>query len=282
MASSLLTFTVVNVTYTQIEIQVTDTVMTGGATPGPFQMILRDNITSFRYNNPNLLGSAGVNPANQNYTLTVSDFAGFPPHSGYTSYLYAQSVPYGTENYQVVGFPFAVPCFTQGTRIRTADGYKAVETLTTDDRAYTPDGRFVRIHLFKLSIPRTTQDTAPYLVRAGAFGPLSPPRDLRVSGLHAVQDAAGVWHIPFVSAKKNEMVVQYDVGKPVTYYHVECPDFYTDDLMAEGCVVESFRHKQGGPRVVYEWSDDLGGFIRFKKEEAHRAAKPHAMAVVVR
>jgi hypothetical protein len=162
----------------------------------------------------------------------------------------------------------SMPCFPTGTRIATSEGYKTVETLTIEDRVRTSDGRFVTPKIFKCAVPRATTQTAPYKVLAGALGNNYPPYDLTVSPLHAILDPTGVWHIPEVLAKYNKGVIQYDVGKPVTYYHIECPDFYTDNLMAEGCVVESFRNKQAGPEIVYEWNNELHGFVRLAKEES--------------
>jgi hypothetical protein len=76
-----------------------------------------------------------------------------------------------------------------------------------------------------------------------------------------------MWQVPQVAAKTNPGITQYGVGTSVTYYHIECPDFYTDNLMAEGCVVESLRNKQAGPELVYEWNEELQGFVRLSKEE---------------
>jgi hypothetical protein len=73
-----------------------------------------------------------------------------------------------------------VPCFAAGTHILTETGYKVVESLTTDDKVQTADGRLVRPMLFNIPIAKTTTDTAPYRIEAGAFGsnypryPLSP------------------------------------------------------------------------------------------------------------
>jgi hypothetical protein len=149
-------------------------------------------------------------------------------------------------------YPSAAPCFPAGTRILTAEGYKVVESLTTEDRVQTSDGRFVRQTLFKFSIAKATKETAPYKIAAGSLGPSYPPLPLCVSPLHAVLDPTGTWHIPYISAKDNDKVTQYGVGEPITYYHIECPDFYSDNLMAEGAVVESFKGRQGTRDILYE------------------------------
>lgn len=170
-------------------------------------------------------------------------------------------------------YPANVPCFPAGTRILTAEGYKVVESITTEDKVQTSDGRFVRPTLFKIPIAKATKETAPYKIAAGALGPSYPPHDLCLSPLHAVLDPTGTWHIPQVAAKDNDKVTQYGVGEPITYYHIECPDFYSDNLIAEGTVVESFKSRQGTQDVVYEWVAELKGFRRLPKEERRSVAE---------
>lgn len=180
------------------------------------------------------------------------------------------------------GFPVGGPiiCFPAGTHILTAEGYKVVESLTTEDKVQTADGRYVTPKLFKIPIAKATKETAPYRIEAGAFGNSYPPQTLCLSPLHAILDPKGVWHIPKASAKDNDKVTQYDVGKPVTYYHIECPDFYSDNLIAEGTVVESFKNRQGTRDVVYEWVAELKGFRRLPKEEK-RSIKETGKTLVV-
>jgi hypothetical protein len=61
---------------------------------------------------------------------------------------------------------------------------------------------------------------------------------------------------------KNPNVQQYGIGKPVHYYHIECPNYFTDNIIAEGLVVESFRNGQISHRQVYTWNEHSKGFIR--------------------
>jgi hypothetical protein len=185
-------------------------------------------------------------------------------------YALTDDLPAGPSYYL---YPANVPCFPAGTRILTAEGYKVVESITTDDRVQTADGRFVRPTLFKIPIAKATKETAPYKITAGALGPSYPPHDLCLSPLHAILDVKGVWHIPQVAAKDNDKVTQYGVGEPITYYHIECPDFYSDNLIAEGAVVESFKGRQGTRDVVYEWVAKLKGFRRLPKEERRSVAE---------
>jgi hypothetical protein len=94
-----------------------------------------------------------------------------------------------------------------------------------------------------------------------------------VSGKHIVKDGRGVWQAPmFLSCAR-----QYGVGAPMTYYHIECPDYFRDDLVANGTVVESFRNKQGTSEVSYEYSKELGGYTRVMEESETRFADKHVL-----
>ena len=150
------------------------------------------------------------------------------------------------------------PCFVAGTRIMTPTGYKCVETLKDHDEVVTSDGRTVSIQVYNTTIETTDEDTAPFVIPKDAFGLNNPDEDLHVSGKHIIRDGRGVWQAPmYLSCAR-----QYGVGSPMTYYHIECPDYFHDDLIANGAVVESFRNKQGTSEVSYEYSKDLRGYVR--------------------
>ena len=141
-------------------------------------------------------------------------------------------------------------------------------------------GRFVEPKLFHFHLPAATQETAPYRIEAGSLGANYPPRALSLSPRHALLDPTGVWHIPKTAAKHNPGIQQYGVGKPITYYHIECPDFYRDNLLAEGAVVESFKNRQGARTVVYEWVSSLNGFRRVPKEDSYAVPTERTTLVV--
>lgn len=162
-----------------------------------------------------------------------------------------------------------VACFVEGTRILTPEGYKAIETLSpSTDSVLTSDNRVVKFKLHTSCVDIANELNAPYLVEANAFGDKNPEHPLRLSPIHKVQvkaaadaDAAGaVWTSPEVAAKTNPLVTRYGLGQPVRYYHLECEKYFTDNLVAEGAITESY-----GPFVVgdvWKWNDALGGFTR--------------------
>jgi hypothetical protein len=155
-----------------------------------------------------------------------------------------------------------VPCFPKGTRIATASGYVPVETLESGDLVLTSDSRQVPIRVYSRTLVATEQ-TAPYLIPKNSLGLNQPSTDLRLSPLHAFQLKKGLWQIPMYAAKSSDKIQQYDIGSTVTYYHVECPNFFTDNLLVDGCVVESYGSKQvSNIKTLYKYNSSLKGFTR--------------------
>jgi len=161
--------------------------------------------------------------------------------------------------------PGGLPCFTKGTLILTPEGEKPVETLKTGDNVMTADGRTVTITMFNYTVKQTNTDNAPFSIAANSLGQNCPPKTICLSGRHAIQDMYGKWQIPKFLALHIPDVKQYGLGEPVEYYHIECPDFYRDNLVANGAVVESFKNRQGSLGVVYTYSSSVGGWVRSMK-----------------
>ena len=153
------------------------------------------------------------------------------------------------------------PCFPVGTRILTPTGYRTVETLKQGDLVLTAAGLSVPVTLYRSTIDVATRETAPFVIPAHSFGRNAPAAELRLSPLHAFQIKKGVWQ----SARhaNNDKLYQYGIGEAVTYYHIECPNFFRDNLVVDGCVVESFAANQTkGMKTIYTPSARLGGFTR--------------------
>lgn len=156
-----------------------------------------------------------------------------------------------------------VRCFPKGTTIMTPEGYKAVETLEQGSLVTTAANKVVAIkNVYSRTIQSTNATTAPYLIPKHSFG-ASPTADLRLSPLHAFQIKKGLWQIPKYAALSNKAIQQYGLGESVTYYHVECPNFFTDNLIVDGTVVESFAANQAkGLKTLYKYNPALKGFTR--------------------
>jgi hypothetical protein len=154
--------------------------------------------------------------------------------------------------------------------IRTPTGEVAVETLRRGDLVTTASGLVVPLQAaLHTRIETTIADTAPYLIPARTFGS-AQPRDLILSPTHAIQIRKGVWMHPFIAAKTNTAIRQILLGEAVDYYHLECPMYFRDNLVANGCITESF-----GVRQIkicpYTWSKRLGGFTRSAATVTHVA-----------
>lgn len=163
--------------------------------------------------------------------------------------------------------PSSVACFVEGTQILTQDGYKAIETLKAGhDLVVTSDNRRTSFKLLKTRLDCANALTAPYVIQAGAFGKNLPLNPLRVSPTHKIQvpGRKGLWVSAESAASKNPMVQQYGVGEPVSYYHIQCPNFMKDNVIAEGLVTESFGtiEATNGVSDIYTWNTSLYGFTR--------------------
>ena len=73
--------------------------------------------------------------------------------------------------------------------------------------------------------------------------------------------------MPKYLARHNPLVQQYGLGESVEYFHIECPNFFTDNLVVGGATVESFKNRQGKHGVVYVWNRDLSGFVRNERDQ---------------
>lgn len=156
-----------------------------------------------------------------------------------------------------------LPCFTAGTRILTPTGEVPVETLKTGDIIVSADERRLPIKLYSTYVPSTNKTTAPYIIPKNAFGKNTPNRDLYVSGKHAVQSSKDIWQIPEFYGFK-----QTPSNSPIWYYHIELPNYFTDNIIANGVVCESLAGKQvDKSEQLYKYSNKAGGFIRTNKIE---------------
>lgn len=133
----------------------------------------------------------------------------------------------------------AVACYAAGSAILMTRGEVAVEHLRVGDLVPgLVSGRLRRVRWIGR---RHIRSAAAVRVRASAFGPGQPHRDLLLSPDHAV--CAGGVLIPVRHAINGASVVRERVGK-VTYFHIELADeegtAVHDVLLAEGLPAESY------------------------------------------
>jgi hypothetical protein len=137
--------------------------------------------------------------------------------------------------------PETAHCFAPGTRIATPFGQRAVETLAPGDAVLTARGRARRVTWVGQWRP-DARDPAQRAVRvrAGAFGPGLPARDLVVSPGHGLWFAGAV--VPAAALVDGVRVLRE--APPPAYVHFACARH--EVVLAEGLAVESFLSPEGG------------------------------------
>jgi hypothetical protein len=141
-----------------------------------------------------------------------------------------------------------VPCFLTGTRLWTTRGEMAVEALRPGDMMETVLGRgparvrWVGHRQVDCARHPVPADVLPVCIRAGAFGPGQPVRDLFLSPDHAVFAEGALIPVRYLV---NGASIAQVAAKRVTYFHVELEpreagESGHDVLLAEGLPAESF------------------------------------------
>ncbi|WP_459774180.1 Hint domain-containing protein [Asaia astilbis] len=130
-------------------------------------------------------------------------------------------------------------CFAAGTLVSTPIGSRTVETLKVGDMVDTDLGpQAVQwVGHQDVNLHGATPDEAHLVrIRAHAFGPQSPSRDLWVTSEHCVQNAEGLTPIRMLV---NGGSIAYDRQKRrFTYYHIEVANHAI--LQAENLGMESY------------------------------------------
>ena len=155
----------------------------------------------------------------------------------------------------------ATPCLVGGTRLAVPGGWKIVDELRAGDVVVTDDGRRVKVkEVYMTRLEAATADTAPVVIPK-SFG---LQRELVISKCHAVKLRGG-WLIPHVAEARagKQIFERRGVGSPVSYYHVEMPEYLRDNLVVDGgAVVESF----GRPWAAKQGRETLRGLWRVNKK----------------
>ena len=167
--------------------------------------------------------------------------------------------------------PPGAPCFVAMSQLLTPTGYKSAEDIKTGDLMMTADGRQVPVKAFTFTV-KADKTSAPYLIPKNSLARNVPATDLRLSPWHAICLGNGLWQKPQSAAELNPgSVTQYDIGKDVQYYHFEAPNYFTDNFICEGTVVESFGAKQVSEKErPYTWSAKYKAYTRSAKNKTSK------------
>ena len=155
---------------------------------------------------------------------------------------------YGSSAFSIAADPFGgtrltatdPPCFAAGTLIATPQGDVPVEQLAVGDVVLTEGGGVAPVtwigsrHIDCGRHPDPAR-IWPIRIRAHAFAPSQPARDLYLSPDHAIF-AEGVL-IPVKHLVNGHSVAQVPVQE-LTYFHLELPEHAV--VLAEGLPVESY------------------------------------------
>ncbi len=149
-------------------------------------------------------------------------------------------------------------CYAAGTRILTERGEVAVENLRVGDRLVTHfrtrGAPIVWLGHRRVDCDRHPRphDVWPVRIRAAAFGPGRPHRDLLLSPDHAVFLSGML--IPIRLLVNGQTIVSEQVGG-ITYWHVELSGH--DVILVEGMEAESYLDT--GNRSAFANGDAIGG-----------------------
>ncbi|MDD2861308.1 MAG: Hint domain-containing protein [Acidiphilium sp.] len=143
------------------------------------------------------------------------------------------------DHFSVSGGVLSV-CFCPGTRILTARGEIAVESLAVGETVIAHDGRLVPIVWIghrRLDASRHPhpEQIRPIRIEAGAIADRIPARDLYVSPDHALYLDGML--VPAKALVNGRSIAQVE-RDAIEYYHIELPSH--DILLAEALPVESF------------------------------------------
>jgi len=132
-----------------------------------------------------------------------------------------------------------VACIVSGQRILTPNGYKLIENIYNGDIITTSQNKDVVAFNYTDKFEFTTDMTAPYIIPRDSIYPSYPPKDIFLSADHKIKTNYN-WVTPKELSKYNPVVRQINIGKPVTYYNIETPNYATDHLVLEGTTIASF------------------------------------------
>lgn len=137
-------------------------------------------------------------------------------------------------------------CVTADCEVLTPTGYVSITKLSVGDKVMTSDFRIVEIKNIKITNLATLKNWkqyAPYIIPAGAIAMNYPPQDIKVSPGHLIQYNK-LWLLP----DAGDFEKDYSNMK-IKYYHIELPNYLTDDFIINGGTVVESNANKGTNRI---------------------------------
>ena len=168
----------------------------------------------------------------------------------------ASSAKFSFASDGATGTDITVACYARGTRIATAGGEAAIETLRPGDFVRTASGAlrpvvWVGRRMLAPSRHPDPRSVWPVRVRAHAFGDQMPARDLDLSPGHNIAALGAL--APAAALVNGVSVTQVEV-ECVEYWHVELDAH--DVILAEGLPAESYLDT--GNRAAFVHGGEFG------------------------
>lgn len=157
-----------------------------------------------------------------------------------------------------------IPCLLGETKVLTKKGWEKVKNLRCGDIIITQNERETKIVNVYASEIKTTKNNSPYIIPAHYFSRNYPKKQFMISPLHAIATNKKCleWCIPKIHCKD---LKRMELGKEISYYHIELPNWLTDHLIIEGgTLVESYAKNFHGDldSVFYVRSSKTGYYKR--------------------
>lgn len=187
-------------------------------------------------------GSFDLNAADGTFTYTVTAAqvlaSGATSHTGTVQ----GNSTFGGFDVDTLNFNFTL-CFAAGTGISTPTGERPIEDLAIGDLVTTAEGRSVPVKwIGRTSIHpmfKPADRLEPVRIRAGAFAPGVPNRDLIVTADHGmVLDGMVITAGALVNGTSVQWVDWRRFGQTIAYYHVETAAH--DVILANGAAAETY------------------------------------------
>ena len=223
------------------------------ATPSTLNVVSSNNfqngfgyaITGFDYGDKMQFGSLGLTGDTAAYSsgshvLTISSNG----QTVLTLSNLALAADATSAGFKLSGNTIQLACFLSGTLVETADGAVPVESLRAGQQVITIEHgervprplRWVGSRSIDAADIPGDEDAYPVRIRAGAFAPGLPLRDLLVTGEHGIHVGGGL--IPVRMLVNGRSILRDTAIARYTVHHVE---FDTHAIMlAEGLPVESY------------------------------------------